>query len=454
MKLETKILGGLCLFFISWGLMGQTVYGDLARYVDRAEKDFTWKLEEETEMGMGKVYKIDMVSQKWQGIVWRHKLLIFLPKKVAKRSTMLLLNTGGKPRTKHYFYALTMAKKIQAPMGILFNIPNQPLLGGKREDTLIAETMVRYMKTGDPNWLLLFPMVKSVVKSMDVVQKFTEKKWKQPVEKFIVTGASKRGWTSWLTASVDKRVQAIVPMVIDTLNIKSQMKYQKQCYGRPSHKLRPYMKRGLIGMLGRPEAKQVLKMVDPYSYRKKITQPKLLLNGTNDRYWVVDSLNIYWDDLVGPKWVLYVPNAGHSLAQRYTGRRYNLTRAMNGMAAFVRHQVQSKPMPKLKWNHITGNNSHCTIKVKSDPVPVKARLWVATSKTRDLRNSRWKTHPAKIVDGVVVGKMKYPGRGYVAFYAELEYQWGDLRYHLSTQMRVVGPKDHKAKPTKTVGWWW
>ena len=44
-----------------------------------------------------------------------------------------------------------------------------------------------------------------------------------------------------------------------------------------------------------------------------LKQPKLLLLGTNDRYWPLDALNVYWDGLPGDKYVTYVPNNGHGL---------------------------------------------------------------------------------------------------------------------------------------------
>ena len=84
----------------------------------------------------------------------------------------------------------------------------------------MAETCVKYRETKEASWPLPFPMVKGLVKSRDALQAFAKEEWKFDVKDFVITGASKRGWTSWLTAATgDKRVKAIAPLVIDTLNM-------------------------------------------------------------------------------------------------------------------------------------------------------------------------------------------------------------------------------------------
>ena len=44
-------------------------------------------------------------------------------------------------------------------------------------------------------------MTKAVVKAMDASTEFTKNLGVANLEKFMVSGASKRGWISWLTVS-------------------------------------------------------------------------------------------------------------------------------------------------------------------------------------------------------------------------------------------------------------
>jgi len=277
---------------------------DLFDYVKRPEPDYKWKLNETSKHPLGTVYDLHLVSQNWQGIVWEHQLQVYRPTNINPNATMLLYNTGGSANIGTTLLGMELARQIGAPCAFLYHIPNQPLFDGKKEDRLIAETFVRYLETKDENWPLLFPMVKSLVKGMDALQAFSEQEFKLPVKKFIVTGASKRGWTTWLTAAADPRVKAIAPMVIDTLNMREQGPYQLKSFGKYSDQVHDYTERNLLPMPDTPEAKKLWSFVDPWVYRDHLTMPKMIINGANDPYWTTDALNLYWNDLKGDKWVV------------------------------------------------------------------------------------------------------------------------------------------------------
>ena len=76
-------------------------------------------------------------------------------------------------------------------------------------------------------------MTKSAVRAMDAVTAFCAREagGQSKSRSFVVSGASKRGWTTWATAAVDKRVVAIIPIVIDMLNLEASFEHHWQAYG-------------------------------------------------------------------------------------------------------------------------------------------------------------------------------------------------------------------------------
>src|SRR5690606_4243730 len=142
----------------------------------------------------------------------------------------------------------------------------------------------------DYTWPLLFPMVKSALKAMDAIQEFAKQELDHSVENFVVSGASKRGWTTWLTAATgDSRVKAIAPMVIDILNMPVNLQYQLDSYGEYSEQIQDYVNLGIVQSIETEEGRALATMIDPYSYRKELTVPKMIFIGTNDEYWTVED---------------------------------------------------------------------------------------------------------------------------------------------------------------------
>jgi PhoPQ-activated pathogenicity-related protein len=432
---------GLAVCLLSPGVAA----ADLKTYVDKPEPKFKWELVKKTPLDNGgTVYDLKLISQEWQQILWEHDVQVIVPKNSQPTDTMFLWNQGGKASPTSAAFGMILAERMQGPVAMLFGIPKQPLFGGKKEDALIAETFIRFLETKDPNWPLLFPMVKSLVKCMDALQDFSAKEMNKPVKQFIVSGGSKRGWTTWLTASVDPRVKAIAPLVIDTLNMQKQLPHQVEMFGAYSEQIGDYTARGLVPMPDLPQAKQLWAWVDPWMYRAKYTMPKLIINGANDPYWTVDALNYYWDDLPGEKWVIIVPNAGHNLEQNLGNGQKSRDRAVNGMSAFARLQFAGKSLPKVTWKH-SDQNGQMLLKAGTEMQPKAARLWIAHHSTKDFRKATWEAKELKVetngAEGMpfkAVAEVQPPSTGYVAFYLEFEFQIDGLTFPLCTQIRWAG----------------
>lgn len=416
----------------------------LDAYVAAKDDSYGWVKRQQGSYEGCEFAELTLTSQTWREIVWKHQLFVLKPNNVRDGSRAILFISGGGwrdelarppqgkdelPKEAAIFAAL--AKQARAPVAILKHVPQQPIFGDMVEDEIISYTFEQFIRTKDATWPLLLPMVKSAVRGMDAVQEFSKSEWQLDVERFTVTGASKRGWTTWLTSAVDKRVERLAPMVIDVLNMGLQMKHQLATWGKFSEQIEDYTRRGIQEQFASEGGQTLNRIVDPYHYRDRIRQPKLIMLGTNDRYWTVDALNLYWDGLTGEKHVLYVPNKGHSLG--------DMERVVGSLAAFHREAAGEIELPNLSWDLVAGNPA-LTLTVRSSHKPEKMLAWIAASDTRDFRDATWTSHEIEAANDAYTHRLPLPTEGYAAMFGEGMFEQDGTRFFLSTTLKVVGPK--------------
>jgi PhoPQ-activated pathogenicity-related protein len=330
------------------------------------------------------------------------------------------------------------------------NIPYQPVnyvndeKDDRYEDDLIAYGWRQYLESGASEkkleWLARFPMTRAVVRAMDVVQEISGS-FSQPVEQFFVTGASKRGWTTWTTAAVDDRVVGMAPMVIDLLNIVPSFHHHWRCYGEWSPAVDDYVDEGIMDWMDTEEFATLLEMVGPYSFRENLTMPKLLINATCDEFFVTDSWKFYWDDLKGENYLQYVPNVGHGLGGSYVPV---------SLISFYESVITEREIPLFNWS-ISDHTIHLEVDPACDYV---IRKWEAVNPTaRDFRlyvnGEAWMEEPLETTgDGTYAIRISEPENGYKAALLEITIDPdGDFPLTFTTGTLVI-PDTYPYEPFK------
>jgi PhoPQ-activated pathogenicity-related protein len=419
----------------------------LDEYVAKPDKTYEWNVEK-TITGDGcTTFVVDLKSQTWRAApevdraLWRHWLIVVKPDTV-KHSTAFLTIGGGRNGSpapdKASPQSIEMAKATNTVVAELRMVPNQPLIlneDGKprSEDDLLAEGWVKFLDTGDPLWIPRLPMVKSAVRAMDTVTALlaSEKGGKVDVKDFVVAGGSKRGWTTWLTGAVDKRVVAIVPIVIDVVNVRACSVNHFCAYGFWAPAVGDYTRHKIFERSDTKEYDTLMRIEDPYFYRDRLTMPKYVVNAAGDQYFPPDSSKFYFGELVGPKYLRYVPNADHSLRG---------SDAQDSILAFYQAILAKKALPKFSWEMAADGS----IRVKVEDKPTEVNLWQATNpKARDFRleaigAAYKKSHLEPGEGGIYVAKVAKPESGWTAFFVELVFDsGGKVPFKFTTQVSIV-----------------
>lgn len=413
----------------------------LAAYVAKPDASYAWQIHARYAHRGAEIIELRLHSQTWRDVLWKHQFLLIKPDRIVGENQGLLIIGGGRWREEYDGVPISsllpdgaeifvaIARRLRTVVAVVGQVPFQPLFD-RREDELIAYTFEQYLRTGDAEWPLLLPMVKGTVRAMDASSEVARREWNMPLSTFTVLGGSKRGWTAWLTAAVDSRVTALAPVVIDALNMAEHFPYQSEVWGEPSEEIRPYTELNLHNVLASEEGSALREIVDPFSYRTAITQPKLIVLATNDAYFPVDSANLYWDELDGPKYLLYLPNDRHSI------RDY--ARLIATLGALHESASSAARLPELEWEYRWASDA-LTLCVRSDPAPRVLRVWTAESADRDFRDAIWEDRREQRRDDAYVLTMPRPAAGYIAVFGEATFGRGRSAYSLSTNLAVAAP---------------
>jgi PhoPQ-activated pathogenicity-related protein len=444
MRAQRKIL----IVLLSLLVAAVAVATPLDDYIAKPDPSYTYSVVQTIDNPLGKVYIIDMKSQTWRTekevnrTLWQHWVTIIVPNDVTSNTALLFINGGSNKNTNPPSPDLMLAQIAVQSKTVLVDlkqVPNEPLIfaddpGNERsEDAIIAYTFDKFLKTQDPTWPLLLPMVKSAVRAMDTVQDHLTKATggKVQIKEFVVAGGSKRGWTTWLTAAVDKRVRAIAPIVIDVLNMGPQMQHHFAAYGFYSQAIGDYEQMKVLGQLESQGGNQIRNFVDPYEYRTRYTMPKFLINSSGDQFFLCDSAQFYFKDLPGEKYLLYCANTDHGL---------NGSGAEKALLAWYTALLAGKERPQFSWD--VAGEGHMVVTAKTRPTQVT--LWTATNPdARDFRLEKigkaWTSSPLTGNDkGIYDAAVKAPEKGWTAYFVELQFDSGTpLPFRFSTEVRVV-----------------
>ena len=438
-RLSIIIAALLC----AWNVAAQVAPAKaLKHYIDREDNTFAWEVRDSLRTDGAMAYRLRMQSQTWREFAWIHELVVIVPDKLTNDEALIHISGGsadektGEPNYHKWSDSLIgfmsgIASRCEAVTAILWQVPRQPLYGGKYEDELVSFTFHNYQMDKDQTWPLLFPMTKSVIRAMDAIEEFSEKKsLAVKPERFVTNGISKRGWTTWLTAaSEDKRIVAIAPMVIDILNMPVSVPYQRHMFGNYSIQIQDYVNLGLTEEVVTPAGKELVAMIDPYSYRDKYTMPKMLFFGTNDEYWTVDAVKNYIDGIPGTKYISYTTNAGHGLGDK--------TAAVNALEAFFRQTIDGMEYPRFDYA-IKEMKGSAELTIKADKAHLEnVIVWEALSENKDFRQSEFMPTIKGISHkGKVKVRVEYPAKGYKAFIVMAKYRHpnGGEPYNITTRM--------------------
>lgn len=437
-------------------LQGCDGFDCIEKYVNFDDGAFSWGQPAgdhgETNGVKWASYTLRMSSQAWMAdetlkSAWTHRITIFVPETYQggmKNSDVAALFID---QTVDTWAAQNMAVETGVVTASVSDVPNQdltfPVTGHNlAEEDLKAWSWHKFANDAEhPEWPIEMPDVKAVVRAMDAIAAYTHQGTLPKVNRFIVTGHSKRAMAAWMVGAVDKRVEAIVPLGMPLNLLQVGQEAAKDIGGIVPYS-RPYLEYGDLN-LTKEQVTKLAAINDPVHYIKRLTIPKLLILSGADDFFPPDCTRSWWGDLPKPKHI-YVYGKGRHYG--YDIKWNNGNKFLEVAGAFVSRIVYGDAMPEIAWK-IDNQDGTIMVKQVSNHTPSAVRVFGAKTKdqgeTRDFRNSDWMFYrfvkPTEQNDRIWL--VKSPERvKWVGFFVAFEYEPvrpGGLPVRLTTEVSVT-----------------
>ncbi|MEA9555434.1 PhoPQ-activated protein PqaA family protein [Xanthomonas nasturtii] len=407
-----------------------------------------------------------LTSQTWspEGLVtpatWQHDVAMYVPAD-ALPTRALLISTNGtrhpvagsaaQPASELPPEALAaLAQRSRTVVIALSDIPNQALqyqgdAAPRREDDSVAYSWSLFLQSPQQRKTmpLHVPMAAAIARTMSLAERELAP---LQIHRFILAGASKRGWASWHATIADPRVDAVVPFVIDILNMPAVLDHMYRAYGGNwPIAFNAYAKQGITGQLQTPAFAQLVQLQDPLSYlhtpyRKRLRVPKYIVNASGDDFFLPDNTQFFYDALPGSKALRMVPNSAHN------GIRASI---VDSLVPFIARLQQQRSLPNVSDTLRAGDAPH--IRFRSSERPTQVRLWVATNpQARDFRYAcgiRYHATPIALARGNTVSvPVQTPDAGWNAYFVEATYADG---FVATSQTYVLGKQQYPSTAPPT-----
>lgn len=393
----------VCLPVISFLLASLAGAGStpLDDYVNSFDPHYSYRFLYSTEFPNFSLHTLNMTSQKWMTenvtsrSIWWHYVSVVVPKDVVYTDTALVwIDEGGnddKPPTEtDLFLAIATALSVSTGVitAVIKQIPNQPMTFSddpthtlKYGDGIEGWTMKMFLQnSSEPEILLRLPCTKAVVRGFDTVINYAKMVAGVEIKKFIISGASKGGWTVWTVAAVDKRVIGMAPVVNDMLNVHKNLHHHFRSLGGWSFPLEKFQLLNITGHLDSPNMQKLLSVTDPFAYKDRLTMPKLIICASGDEFFLLDDSHYFLEQLPGLTYLRMIPNTNHAVI----GHALSTMLTIKG---FLLNILERAPFPTIKWS-LSQNETAGKIVMWTSEAPMDVTVYHArtlSDKRRDFR---------------------------------------------------------------------